>query len=140
MDDDSQALALLDLLYRVTRSVADDVREHVDEVSGLDLNDFALLRAIAAGQRSPGVLSKDLGLHPAAMSRSITRLARAGLVRRDTDPIDSRRISLSLTSDGEKAASRVAHRVRPLLQARLDALPPGSVDDLLRSLTRLLRS
>jgi len=140
MDDDSQALALLDLLYRVTRSVADDVREHVDEVSGLDLNDFELLRAIAAGQKSPGALSKDFGLHPAAMSRSITRRARAGLVRRDTDPIDSRRIALSLTSDGEKAVSRVAHRVRPMLQARLDALPPGSVDGLLRSLTGLLPS
>ncbi|MCV7357626.1 MarR family winged helix-turn-helix transcriptional regulator [Mycolicibacterium fluoranthenivorans] len=137
MDPDAQALRLVDLLHRLSRSIADDARR-VQEVATLDLGDFIALRAIASGKLSPGDLSRHLHSHPAATSRTITGLAKAGLVSRVTDPVDSRKIILTLTPTGAAAVERIAREIRPSLQRRLDTLPGADAANLLAALETLL--
>ncbi|GAS93771.1 uncharacterized protein RMCC_0737 [Mycolicibacterium canariasense] len=139
MDPDAQALHLVDLLHRLTRSIADDARR-VQEVATLDLGDFIALRAIASGKLSPGDLSRDLHSHPSATSRTITGLAKAGLVTRVNDPVDSRKIILTLTPKGAAAVERIGREIRPSLQRRLDALPGADAANLLAALEALLGS
>jgi DNA-binding MarR family transcriptional regulator len=139
VDPEAQALQLVDLIHRLSRSIADDARR-VREVATLDLGDFIALRAIASGKLSPGDLSRDLHSHPAATSRTITGLAKAGLVTRVTDPVDSRKIILMLTPNGAAAVERIGREIRPSLQRRLDNLPGADAANLLAALETLLGS
>ncbi|WP_161976403.1 MarR family winged helix-turn-helix transcriptional regulator [Mycolicibacterium sp. CH28] len=139
MDPEAQALQLVDLIHRLSRSIADDARQ-VREVATLDLGDFIALRAIASGKLSPGDLARDLHSHPAATSRTITGLVKAGLVGRVTDPVDSRKIILLLTPNGAEAVERIGREIRPSLQRRLDNLPGADAADLLAALEAILGS
>lgn len=138
MTGDHQALQLIDLLFRLTRSIVDDARGHAEDVAELAVGEFVLLRAIAGGETSPGGLARELHMHPAAISRTLTQLARTGLVERRPAPADSRRTELHLTPTGHDAVTAIAARVRPAVQHRLDALPPGTADQLLAHLSLLL--
>jgi DNA-binding MarR family transcriptional regulator len=138
MTDEVRALDLIDSLYRLTRLAVDDARTHIAEVADLDVGEFMLLRAIKTGTSSPGDLSRLLSSHPAATSRTLTRLTRAGLVARTVDPDDARRSKVALTGEGERVAALIADRIRPELQRRLDRLDPGEARQLVASLRHLL--
>ncbi|WP_020497370.1 MarR family winged helix-turn-helix transcriptional regulator [Sciscionella marina] len=133
-----QALALIDLLYRLNRSIVDDAREHVSAVANLEIGEFVLLRAITAGTTSPGELSRALSNHPAATSRTLTQLVRAGLIDRRPDRRDSRRTEVVLTEQGRTVTEQIAAHIRPRLQHRLDQLDPAEAARLIETLERLL--
>jgi len=136
--EDTEALTVIELTYRLVRSLVEDVRAHVSEVADLELGEFVLLRAIASGTTSPGALSRELSSHPAATSRTLTRLRRAGLIARRPDPADSRRTEITLTDHGRAVTARIAAHIRPHLRRRLDRLPPGEASRLIETLGRLL--
>ncbi|BCJ33828.1 hypothetical protein Athai_13310 [Actinocatenispora thailandica] len=138
MAENEQALAVIELLYRLTRSLTEDVRSHVTEVADLDPGEFVLLRAIAGGTTSPGELSRAVSSHPAATSRILTRLSRAGLIQRRPDPDDSRRTEITLTAQGRTVTRRIAARIRPRLQQRLDRLGAGEAARFVDTLRLLL--
>lgn len=138
MAENDEALAVIELTYRLVRSLVDDVRGHVAEVADLELGEFVLLRAIASGTTSPGALSRALSSHPAATSRTLSRLLRAGLVDRRPDPADSRRTDVTLTEKGREVTGQIAARIRPRLQRRLDQLGPGEAERLIATLGSLL--
>jgi DNA-binding MarR family transcriptional regulator len=56
----------------------------------------------AAGAMSLGELAKAAGLDKAQISRVASGLTARGLVRREPDEVDTRRISLSLTREGKR--------------------------------------
>lgn len=114
-----EALRVIDLVYRAARSIADEARQAVAGGPDLDVGEFVLLRGIDAGVTSPGRLAQELHAHPAAISRSVSRLARAGLVERRPDVDDSRRTELRLTPAGRATVGAIARHVRPFVQARL---------------------
>ncbi len=62
----------------------------------------ALGRLERDGPRSPGELAELERVRPQAMGSTLTVLERRGLVRRDTDPADGRRVGMSLTAAGRK--------------------------------------
>lgn len=133
-DERAVEMRLLDELYRLNKSVLGAARTHVAAVAKLDLVDFAILRSIELGVDGPGELVRDLGLHASVVSRSITKLANAGLVVRAVDPADSRRSSLDLTPAAGVAISEVEGRVRPMLHERLRRLTPRQIATLLECL------
>lgn len=136
----TEALRLLDLVHGLARSVTDEARDAVADVADLDLGEFLLLRQVAAGEATPGELSRQLHAHPTVTSRTITRLARAGLVERRPDAQDSRRLRIELTDHGRSVVDRIAAAVRPSLQSRLDRLEPGESAAVVRALERLVRA
>ena len=136
--EDQQAIRLVDLVYRLARSVADEARDAVSEVAALDLGDFLLLRQVASGQATPGELARQMHAHPAAMSRTLTRLTRAGLVERRPVEEDFRRLRIELTEHGRAVTDRIAAALRPALQVRFDRLEPQEADLVLDALSRLM--
>jgi len=58
------------------------------------------------GPMSAGALAKEVGLTPGAVTGMVDRLTRAGLVHRDVDPADRRRVLLT-AADGAGAFAEV---------------------------------
>jgi DNA-binding MarR family transcriptional regulator len=75
------------------------------------------------GTLTIGELGERRNLSPSGISRSIDRLASAGLVQRSTNPIDGRSLLIGLSHEGlaRLRAAQVTHHaaVRELLLARL---------------------
>jgi DNA-binding MarR family transcriptional regulator len=136
--EDETTLRFVEALYRVNRLIVDDARAHVAEVGALDVSDFMALRAAAPGALTVGDLSRRLSTHPAATSRTISRLVRAGLIERRHDPADARRTVLGLTAEGTRVSALIAARIRPELRHRLGALGRQRTTALIDALTDLL--
>lgn len=136
-DTTAPELRLLDALFRLNKSVLADVRTHIADAGDLDLADFLALRTIELGVDTPGGLARDLGFNPAVISRTLTKLTRAGLVGRHIDADDSRRSRITLTAAGAKTNAAIAARVRPGLAKRLNGLGAKEIDGLLGILERL---
>jgi len=130
-------LRLLDALFRLNKAVLADVRTHIAATADLDLADFLALRTIELGVDTPSGLVQDLGLNPAVVSRTLTKLHRAGLIERRIDPDDSRRSRVTLTGDGAGTTAAIAARIRPGLAQRLRRLEPDTIQGLLESLETL---
>jgi DNA-binding MarR family transcriptional regulator len=130
-------LRLLDALFRLNKSVLADARIHVAAAADLDLVDFLALRTIELGIDTPGGLARDLGLNPAVISRTLTKLTHAGMIERHIDAEDSRRSRVTLTTTGAEANAAIAARVRPRLAERLNGLAPKEAARLLDILERL---
>jgi DNA-binding MarR family transcriptional regulator len=99
-------------------------------------------------RRSPGVGVRELaareGVSPAAMSRHVTRLVRAGLVRRIADAGgDRRRVGLELTPEAERVLKLVRSRRTAWLVARLRTLDDEalkSIEDAVEPLQALIEA
>ena len=68
-----------------------------------------VLRVVGHFRRTTaGELAEILHVHPGSLTRVVRRLEQAGLVRRETDSKDRRRVILTLTARG--ARLNTAHR------------------------------
>jgi DNA-binding MarR family transcriptional regulator len=118
-------------------------RELRREIHSLDVTggQVSLLVQI---QRSPGIGVRELAqrerMSAPGMSKYISRLESAGLLRREALP-DKRRVGLRLTEEGERVLRSVKHRRTAWLAARLRGLEPGeleAIDAAVEPLARLL--
>lgn len=138
MDEYAQALDLVNLLHRLSRSLADDIREQVRDTADLGISEFFMLWEITSGTTTSGDISRALSSHPAATSRALTQLARDGYIDRRPDLSDSRRNVVTLTEHGQGVVDQIASRIRPRLQQRMDRLAPGQPASLITALQTLL--
>ncbi|WP_158090373.1 MarR family transcriptional regulator [Mycobacterium sp. IEC1808] len=138
MDEYAQALDVVNLLHRLSRSLADDIREHVKGAADLGISEFFMLWEITSGTATAGDISRALSSHPAATSRALTQLAREGYIDRRPDLSDSRRNVVTLTEHGQRVVDQIASRIRPRLQQRMDRLAPGQAASLITALQTLL--
>ncbi|GAB2530603.1 MarR family winged helix-turn-helix transcriptional regulator [Nocardia heshunensis] len=138
MVTDGPVLDFLEVLYRVNRLIVDDARQHIAEVSDLDVSEFMVLRAASQAAISPAELTQQLSTHPSATSRTITRLVRAGLLQRSSAASDARRLTVTPTDEGLRIAELIAGRIRPELRRRLDSIGPQRVTELLDTLHAFL--
>lgn len=86
-------------------------------------------------------LAAQEGVSAPAMTRSVDRLERAGLVVRVPSPDDGRRIRLALTPKGVRALRSVRRRRTAWLAERLQGLTAvevAAVDDAIEPLLRLV--
>jgi DNA-binding MarR family transcriptional regulator len=65
-----------------------------------------------------------------AISEVVVRLVRQGLVRREPDALDHRRIRLSLTADGAIANAALGEQLPERLIRALDAMTPATCESL----------
>jgi DNA-binding MarR family transcriptional regulator len=75
----------------------------------------------------------------APISRAIARLMAAGLVRREADPKDKRRIMLALTPKGRATHDRILPVALEREAKLLAALTPDEIDEFRRILKKLRR-
>ncbi len=86
-------------------------------------------RALVYLGRHPGTTLSEVAEHMGqtrpSMSRAIDRLVRQGLVTRDSDPGDRRRVSLGLTTKGRAVLRAARQRAQTRLAAKLSGLQPA---------------
>ncbi|WNV84399.1 MarR family transcriptional regulator [Umezawaea sp. Da 62-37] len=79
--------------------------EAVGQHLGVSAGDQRALALIRGGPLPAGALAKEIGLTPGAVTGMIDRLEAAGLVRREVDPNDRRRVLVDSTESGISAHS-----------------------------------
>ncbi|MGH3084243.1 MAG: MarR family winged helix-turn-helix transcriptional regulator [Gaiellaceae bacterium] len=137
-------LAVANRLRPVLLQLARELRREVHPL-GVTGGQVSLLVSI---RRSPGVGVRGLaareGVSPAAMSRHVARLVRAGLVQRTAGAGgDRRRVGLELTEEAERVLRLVRSRRTAWLVARLrtlDADALASIDDAVEPLRDLIEA
>ena len=107
--------------------------ETLDDQRGVERSDRAtrsLLAAIADHEPATlGAVAKSAGRGAPAISRAVDQLVRHGLVDRNADPDNRRRLALRLTDDGRAqlakrniAAGSLVDRIGRLAQSELRAV------------------
>ena len=100
----------------------------------------ALLAAIS--EREPATLNDvadGVGRGAPAVSRAVETLVRSGLVQRDADPDNRRRLALRLTQDG-RAVLAAAPKAGVGLEAKLNRLAPSELRAIERGIEILERA
>lgn len=128
----SLANEILVEIRRILRSVGDHSRATALR-SGLTLPQVLVLRAVADADPTDttvATIARTVGLSPATVSGIVDRLTRAGLIDRDRDARDRRRVVLVVTPHGRTKLTSLptplqedfVHRLGELSEARRAAL------------------
>jgi DNA-binding MarR family transcriptional regulator len=116
--------AVADELRPVLLRLARELRKETEQM-GITARQSTLLWLV---KRSPGLslaeLAAEEGISPPALSGSVDRLERAGLLARVRSTEDRRRVGLELTEEGVKLLRRIRARRTTWLAERL-----GQLDD-----------
>lgn len=83
-------------------------------------------------------LAKRVSLSPTTTSRIVERLVRAGLVSREREQEDRRRVSLSLTATGRTRHGSLPRPLQERFLERLERLPDADQERLLEALREIL--
>ena len=137
-DLDSKPLEVLSRVTRISKHL-DRLRRAVFSVHGLDVWEFDVLatlrRAGKPYQLTPTALMAQTLVTSGAMTNRINRLEARGLVSRQADPEDGRRVVVALSDPGRKVVDRA---LDDLLSAEQRALEPLSLTER-KELASLLR-
>lgn len=99
-----------------------------------------MVRCLAGGARAATDLSAELGMTPSAVSQSLVRLERMGLIERRPDEFDRRVRRIALSPLGEQMLrERQSLRVDRARTA-LESLPVGHRRRLIESLDELIQT
>ncbi len=86
-----------------------------------------MLGLAASAPRTPGELAELLETAPPAVSAMLGDLERRGLIRRDPDPDDRRRVRIVATGEGDRTVAAMTER---WIEASRDTVRGLSNDDL----------
>ncbi len=103
-------------LLRATRSA-----EHLPDIPDAQVE---VLRALPDGTvRSPAEIAEELSLNRATVSNLLRTMERAGLVSRDADPLDGRRVEVRASARAVSLLRRFDDASANLLAEAIAALP-----------------
>ena len=124
-------LTVANRLRPVLLQLARELRREVHPL-GVTGGQVSILVAI---RRAPGIGVRGLaareGVSPAAMSRHVSRLVKAGLVRRlEGTGGDRRRVGIELTDEAVRVLRLVRSRRTAWLAARLESLDERELDSI----------
>ncbi len=132
------SLAVVDSVFASLMAVGRTVRQRMTG-DDLDPAQFWLVKAIAAGEPLRATeLAGCTQLDTSTVSRHVTQLHRAGLLKRTPDPDDGRAHRLELTAEGRACLDDAVERRRALLARALGTWEPGDVEQLDRLLARFV--
>ena len=124
-------------LMRATNRVTNDIHRHLQEDS-LTHSQFAVLEALShLGPLSQGELSKKILKSNANLTTVVDSLEKKQLVTRDRSSADRRRVSVTLTNDGERLISRVFPRHAEAIERKFKVLTMEEQDQLAVLLKKL---
>lgn len=124
------------LLRRFSISERADV-----QCCGMTVAQAATLEALGReGAMRLGRLGTLLGIAPSTLTRNLTRLEEAGLVRRSSDEEDGRAAQVELTDKGRRARLRLEAMEDEFAERVLDRLSPAAREQALDGLSALLEA
>lgn len=99
---------------------------------GITSSQYSLMALLSAEPNTSvaELARREVVAHP-TMSRLITTLEKANLVRRSPDPKDGRSSLVSLTKEGDQLYEEVATRRERLFELLLAQLSPTTIQDVL---------
>lgn len=89
---------------------------------------------------SPGEIARRLGLSTPTVTRAATRMAAAGLLRREPHPSDRRLVRLRLTDRGRKLEKVLDEETGRLTERALATFTAGEREALVAALERISRN
>ncbi len=101
---------------------------------------LAMLYLIQSGTASPAMLADQLGISRAVVTGLLDRMEERGLVRREPDPSDRRRLRIAITPAGVDAGRRLGREVAGVLAMQLAREAPADLDALAAALPMLERT
>ncbi|NLK72767.1 MAG: MarR family transcriptional regulator [Clostridiales bacterium] len=98
----------------------------------------ALVEIGRAGSISLNELAELLNLENSSMSRTVDKLVRKGMVKRDIDPSDRRYVTITLTESGNELFRNIEERMNSYFEKVYHSLPMDKREQVLESLGLLL--
>lgn len=126
------------IIARVNRRLEEELAEHL-RPTGLPIEQFRVLEAI--GQRGPmtmGELAAAALVERPTLTKIVDRMVSAGLVFREPDERDRRRVNIVLAPEGAAMRRRlegVSLRIERRLSALLEGPGERSLPEMLRALS-----
>jgi len=139
-DDLPETMQFIRLLWQLDHALNKRSRRLLAE-AGVTAPQRFLLKVV--GMRpgcSPGQLARFLHVTPATVTRVVQRMESAGLVRREPDPEDSRRVRLHLTPKGRKVEERCAGASESPVSRVLADTSQARIDEARRLLGALVEA
>ncbi|HUW63732.1 MAG TPA: MarR family winged helix-turn-helix transcriptional regulator [Spirochaetia bacterium] len=134
---EAKANPTADLLWDLLRSV--HRISHPVKKGEVTVQQFILLKALNwHGEQRVGELARRVGLTQSSVSIAIKRLEKEGLVARERDPADERRVSLALTATGQAVLRNWQEKWTQAMTAFLNRLNAGEQDQLHLLLQKML--
>lgn len=132
--------ALPILLLRARESVMAWFRPHLRE-HGVTDHQWRVLRALAeAGSLEMQELSAACEVQAPSLSRIMPKLVEQGLVSRENDPADQRRVVARVTPRGEELIATVSEGSAAIYRALLDVVGQDRLNGIQRALTDLVET
>lgn len=132
------ARRLLTLAPRYVQWSAMSLRAHRLE-GDPSFRQLAVLFMLREGIASPAAIAQRLGISRAVVTGLLDRLEERGLIKREPDPADRRRLRVVMTTSGLDASERLGHAVVADLAAELGVTSPGERAALAAALSVLER-
>lgn len=100
------------------------VLRRLDDDAELSSAQLGVLKMAYDGGARVGAIARDLGVKVPSATEQIIRLERAGLLRREADPDDSRAVRVQLTAEGRAAVGHADRHRNERIAAILETLSP----------------
>lgn len=121
---------LLEVVPLVNRTIRAEIRAH--RIAELSAPQFRVLGYVKQGVRvSLTDIAEYMGLTPPSMSTMVDGLVARGLVDRERDEVDRRKVGIVITARGEEIWSSTWRTVCASIEKRLRDLGEGERQELL---------
>jgi DNA-binding MarR family transcriptional regulator len=132
----------MDLAFLLAHSSHVLSTELTAELAGLGITPRGncVLSAALTGEKTQIQLADMCGLDKTTMVVTVDELEKAGLVARQTSPVDRRARIIVVTDAGREVHAKAAEVVERVYEDVLSALPAGEREGLVAGLTRLVES
>ena len=137
MSGDDDVLAIFGATVKAMRARFDgSLRQH-----GLRLGQYQLLRALwERDGLTPRELAEQAGVEMPTVTRTVQRMVRDGLVRREAHPSDARSVRILLAPKGLALEAAAAELRRSVMQAALAGISGDERSRLVSTLERVLQN
>ena len=110
-------------LRALTAGIVERISPILESEWGVDLRLFFILHNIAEGAIYPSAIARAACLPNSIISKHLDQLEKKGLIARNLDSRDTRRIRLTLTAKGERVRRDAGHTFTALARERLARIP-----------------
>ncbi len=133
----TQVEELAELGYRLMYRLFQEARQ-VFSREGLSLKKGQVLDLLARGVNLPSLLAEGLEVHPSQVSQLLADLEAEGLVQRQPNPKDRRRVLLELTPKGKELRDRTHRAWLQVFARHLARLTPEEIQSFRHVLGKLV--
>ena len=134
---------VLRALRRISRAVDQHSRRLAESIQVTGPQLVCLREIIAAGEITPGRLSAEVALSKATLTGIVDRLTARGLIERERDKVDRRRVLIRATPEGEKLSAAAPSPLQDKLSRNLERLSEEQreqVSHVLEAVVRMMEA